>query len=316
MGSTELTVAGEPARTGPAESPRGLIRRPADLVELAELVYRGVFSAGLVVAMMGTTYAAALAALQPADRRLVSVATCLVLVAAEIVALRQRVWIYTALRRSPWLFLVPSLMVGIAVWGMGRHNQQGFYLLTLLLSGLGVAVPLRVAGAGALLAAAGLAAPHIADGSWMVGIAIAAATVPPLFWLIVDQLVRFVLRLHLTTGRETERRPAPVRVRAWVHHQPSPPSGGSDEDQANATVEPQSPATPAGEPLNSRQREVLLLVAEGLQNVEIGCCLGIGAAQVGRHLGNARAAVGVATDAQLMAWAKRHGLLPPEEKCG
>lgn len=315
MASTELTTA----HLAPGGSAGALIRRPAELVELSELVYRGIFSAGLVVASIGTGYAAILATLQPAGHRLISILVCSLLLIAEFVAWRRRVDAYGALRRRPWLMLIPGLVVGAAAFVTGSHNEQAFYVLVLLIGPLGVASSLRAVGAAALVAGVGLAAPHALDGSWTIGMAVAAAVCPPLFWLIVEQLARFMLRLHRTMRVDHDPPAAPLRVRNLADD--GPPAWSASADREPPDNEPEGLAMPdlaqaARDTLSSRQLQVMLLVAEGLQNVEIARCLDIGAAQVGRHLSNARRKAGVATDAELMAWAKRHGIVPPADETG
>lgn len=65
--------------------------------------------------------------------------------------------------------------------------------------------------------------------------------------------------------------------------------------------------------LTSRQLQVILLACEGLKHAEIGECLGIGTPMVRRHLKKARQRVNVATDAELVAWAKRCDIVPSVE---
>jgi len=316
MASTELTpLERGPDGDGELEPRAGgpLIRRPADLVELAELTYRGIFSAGLAVACIATVYAAGLALLQPPGHQATGFAVAALLVLAEGAALWQRVRLYWLLRSRPVLLLVAGVLIGAGSWAMGSRNQQMFFPLAMLIGSLGVAVSLRLVTVTSLLAAAGIAAPHVVNGNWMIGNALGAGVLPPLFWLIVEQLARFMLRLNRALESDRVRPPARIRVRAWVHRQPDASKAAAKEEQRRGGGS-DTAAIATGEidpdALTSRQREVVLLVAEGLQNVEIGRCLGIGAAQVGRHLGNARKRIDVASDAELMAWAKRHRIVP------
>jgi DNA-binding CsgD family transcriptional regulator len=211
--------------------------------------------------------------------------------------------------------LLPAVVIGAGAWATGADNQQLFYVLTILLGVLGAAVPLRVIALASLLAAAGMAAPHIADGSWTIGAAVAAGLLPPLFWLILEQLVRFMLRLHQTNQPPPSR---PERIRVWVERPPPPrdplaaSTGTLQDDEAPDVSGVETPAVRGAE-LTARQLQVLLLCAEGRQHGEIGECLQIGAVQVGRHLQNACDRVQVATNAELMAWAIGRGLIPPDE---
>jgi FixJ family two-component response regulator len=64
-------------------------------------------------------------------------------------------------------------------------------------------------------------------------------------------------------------------------------------------------AWPAGQPpwmesLTHREREVMVLVGEGLRNAEIGECLGIGLRTVKMHRGNIMSKLGVRNQGQLL----------------
>jgi DNA-binding NarL/FixJ family response regulator len=65
----------------------------------------------------------------------------------------------------------------------------------------------------------------------------------------------------------------------------------------------------AGADLSAREREVLLLVAEGLANKQIGRRLGITERTVKVHLGNVFRRIGVADRTSAALWAREH--LPP-----
>jgi len=322
MASTELT----PLERGPGgdgklkrEAGGPLVCRPADLVELAELTYRAIFSAGLAVACVATVYAAGLALLQPPGHQATGFAVAALLALAEGAALWQRVRLYSLLRSRPTLLLVAGVLIGAGSWAVGSHNQQMFFPLAMLIGSLGVAVSLRLVTVASLVAAAGIAAPHVVNGDWMIGNALGAAVLPPLFSLIVEQLTRFMLRLNRRLESDLTRPSARVRVRAWAYRSPArSKAAAKEESQREGSSDAATVDTPQIDPdiLTSRQREVVLLVAEGLQNVEIARCLDIGAVQVGRHLARARKRAGVATDAELMAWAKRHGIVPPIRAIG
>ena len=66
------------------------------------------------------------------------------------------------------------------------------------------------------------------------------------------------------------------------------------------------PANPA---LTSRQREVLLLICEGLSANEIGAKLGISPKTVEFHTAHVHQRAGVRNAALLVRWAIRNGLL-------
>ena len=63
--------------------------------------------------------------------------------------------------------------------------------------------------------------------------------------------------------------------------------------------------------LTSRERDVLVLVAQGLANRDIGKALSIGERTVQTHLGNLLTKLGLASRTQAALWAVREGLLEP-----
>ncbi|BEP11956.1 response regulator transcription factor [Acidothermaceae bacterium B102] len=70
------------------------------------------------------------------------------------------------------------------------------------------------------------------------------------------------------------------------------------------------PASPATLGVTERERDVLLLVAEGLSNAEIGLRLHITAGTAKTHVGHLLAKVGARDRAQLAIYAFRSGLVP------
>jgi DNA-binding NarL/FixJ family response regulator len=63
--------------------------------------------------------------------------------------------------------------------------------------------------------------------------------------------------------------------------------------------------------LTNRERDVLVLVAQGLSNRDIGKALSIGERTVQTHLGNLLTKLGLASRTQAALWAVREGLLEP-----
>ena len=61
--------------------------------------------------------------------------------------------------------------------------------------------------------------------------------------------------------------------------------------------------------LTTREREVLVLVAQGLSNRDIGRALSIGERTVQTHLGNVLAKLELTSRTQAALWAVREGLL-------
>ncbi len=68
----------------------------------------------------------------------------------------------------------------------------------------------------------------------------------------------------------------------------------------------------AADELTPRERQVLLLVAEGLMNKQVARRLGISEKTVKAHLTRVFAAIGVSDRTQAALWAERHGLLRGE----
>jgi len=63
--------------------------------------------------------------------------------------------------------------------------------------------------------------------------------------------------------------------------------------------------------LTAREREVLVLVAEGRSNRDIGRTLSIGERTVQAHLGNVLAKLSLSSRTQAALWAVREGLVRP-----
>jgi NarL family two-component system response regulator LiaR len=66
---------------------------------------------------------------------------------------------------------------------------------------------------------------------------------------------------------------------------------------------------PSQDSLSEREREVLLLIAEGLANQQIATRLGIGEKTVKTHVSNILAKLGLSDRTQVAVWAWRHGLM-------
>jgi non-specific serine/threonine protein kinase len=82
----------------------------------------------------------------------------------------------------------------------------------------------------------------------------------------------------------------------------SQPAGGARERRGDV---------PLGDPLTAREREVAVLVAQGLSNRQIAERLIITPGTAGVHVTHILDKLGLHTRAQIAAWAVRHGLLAP-----
>jgi DNA-binding NarL/FixJ family response regulator len=83
-----------------------------------------------------------------------------------------------------------------------------------------------------------------------------------------------------------------------------------DPRAASALLSARARPDPAGE-LSPREREVLVLVAEGMPNKLISRRLGISEKTVKAHLTSVFRAIGVDDRTQAAVWAVRHGLVEP-----
>lgn len=286
--------------------------RPAEAVELCELLYRRIFGQGLIVVAIMAAYATVLSLLRADQNRTHAVVVSVVLLVITLISLALRPRLYPLMRRHQCGIALPALLVGGAAWAMGQPNDQMFYVITLALGVTGLTVRFSYVLAAAVVAGLGCAAPALlSDDPHVTTTAIAVLTVPTIFWLIIEQLARYVLRAYGETGEPpTEnagRRDSPTRH----------PTGEPHRKLRGRRLRLLLPGR-AGQPepevqLSARQLEVLLLCAEGLRSEQIGECLNIGKQQVRKHLREARARTGSATTAALIAWALRHDLVPRPE---
>lgn len=277
-----------------------VFQRPAELVDVAERIYRQVFAVGLWAAAGLSAFAAVSSLLQPtADSQLRGVIVCGVYAAGCVAAARRPAMLYAALRRQPWLLLIAGVLLGAGAWFVGKHNFQLFVSIIAVIAVAGIATPRHVVVLAALVAGIGLAAPQLTSGQGNLGGPIAVIVPPLLFWLIVDRIAGFALRLHQHLTPSTTDQPVAA----------APPTTAPDDTELRGLPAPRANMLD-GVRLTNRQLQVILLACEGLKHAEIGECLGIGTAMVRRHLKKARQRVRVATDAELTVWAKRHGIVP------
>ena len=76
----------------------------------------------------------------------------------------------------------------------------------------------------------------------------------------------------------------------------------------DALVRPVEPETKPGYDLTSREREVLVFLAEGLTNAEIAAQMHVTVAAVKYHVSNILSKLGVTNRTEAAALARKHGL--------
>lgn len=288
--------------------------RPAELVEISELFYRQVFSVGIWVAVWCTALAALASLLQPPGSQIGGLVVCGICVIGVGVAAVHPESVYGRLRRCPWTLVVAGLLLGSGAATAGADNMQIFLPIAAVVGVLGIATPRRVVLVAATVAAAGLAAPHVFEGRGDVAASLTVIVPPIMFWLIVDRIIGFVLRLHQRLSATTSTIAFPrgdaapetdaMGARSRVRGAPSPGVGKPVDLPHTEPTQTESPR------LTSRQIQVIMLVCEGLRHAEIAACLGIGPQQVRRHLREARRRTGSGSTPALIAWAQASGLTP------
>lgn len=308
--SASTALSREPLQVG-----RVLVfERPAELVDISERIYRQVFAIGLWVAVGFGVVGALAALLQPGGSRLVGVVVSLVYTGATALAAAHAPSAYCGLRCRPWLLVGAGTALGVGAFITGSHNDELFLPMIAVVGVAGVATSRCVVAVSALVAAVGLGAPQLVQGHDNLGGALVVIVPPLMYWLIVDRITGFALRLHQSLSK-------PVVVGTWTSRDQSPANGhavGAEEPGRNeSTARAPQLALPAprvirvnGIRLTSRQLQVTLLACEGLKYAEIGRCLEIGPQMVLRHLRSAEKRTGSSGTPQLVAWARECRLTP------
>jgi len=223
-----------------------------------------------------------------------------------VMAARRPAAVYMLLRRQSWWLLVAGALLGIGAWFVGVNNFELFLPIIGVIGVPGIATSWRMVLAAGIIAGVGLGAPQLLDGAGNFGGPIAVLVPPLLFWLIVERIAGFALRLHQSLARADDEPadvpPSPEPLDATAR----PPK---DLSLGRALTMPRDIEVD-GVKLTARQLQVVLLLCEGQDHAEIARCLEIGVAAVRCHLKKAQQRTGSATAPQLVAWAQRTSLVP------
>jgi DNA-binding CsgD family transcriptional regulator len=221
---------------------------------------------------------------------------------------------YRGLRRHPWGLLIPGTILGLGAFVVGPHNAQLFLATIVMIGVTGVAVPRQVVVVAGIVAAVGLAAPQLLHGQDNLGGALVVVVPPLMYWLIIERIASFALRLH-----QSLLSAAPDASHSESRRSEPPDNFGRPADAGAEDRPVARPQAGLPEPrvirvngihLTSRQLQVTLLACEGLRHREIAACLDIGPQQVLRHLRKAEQRTRSASTPQLVAWAQSAGLAP------
>lgn len=310
-----------------ANSQRGpvVFRRPSELAVLSDTLIRSIFSAGLLVSCIFTAYAVILSAGQTGDRQIQGAASCLTILAFELSALMKHRVAFAFLRRHNAAILFPAALVGAGGWLTGANNDQYFFVLPILLGVIGVAVEFRWICLAALVASAGMLAPAPTDSGQMITTGF-SLVVPPIFWLTVDSLARFMLHLQrivalasgpqatvggspkdsgqsADSGRRSNASKDPAAISELAHslHDWEIQRARTTERVADSEVK-----------LTARQLQAVFYCCDGLSDSEIADAMAVSVRQVRRFLDQARDRADCETREQLAAWAITLRLIPLE----
>lgn len=325
--ASDLVVGREPSTS--------LVRCGAELVELSERFYRGIFVGALVFVGLASIAALALLPLrQSAGEGALpptAVVAALLVVAAPLAVWHARA-LYRALRRRPWLELGPVL-VAAALVSYPLHSELWWPSCALLML-VATLAPLQRALAYCLVVLAANLAAHLVAGDLpetpavaVIGLWVGYPFWSAIFAVSTDRLAASILRLNAERAR---RRRAPVRVVSWsTAPRRDPDSTPVKDTKGSAAPETSRNAAPSAEPeagpgecgempsaegaiqrLTARQLQVVALLADGLRYREVAACLSISVRQVQRHVSNGIARAGLRNANELVAVAVSEGIVP------
>ncbi len=348
--STALTHAERVEKSMSSSGGRGLVRCGAEIVELSERFYRGIFLG--ITAFVGIAALIALVLLPlragSGGPPISGVILGSVLVLATPLALWRTEWLYRALRRRLAAEAGVVLYAAALVAAVFPLRSQLWWPSCTLLMLVAVVAPIRRVVAYCLTVLAINLLAHVLSGdlAHTPAVSIIGLWIGYIFWsltvaAVTDQLAAYLIQLNI---RDAPPQTNARRVVAWSVDRPTSARGRPLDDTATSTAdEPGMPARPpepvaetaaaisddveehhatkapairtAGqgllERLTARQLQVLALLADGLRYRDVAACLSISDGQVQRHVARAVARLGVSNAAELVAVAIREGLVPP-----
>lgn len=304
-----------------ATSPRDLVRSGAEVVELSERFYRGLFIGGLIFVGVASIAALAFLPLRESDAgyMTITVVTTALLVLVVPIAVWRASSLYRLLRRSQATRLaVVILAAALVAYPLRSELWWPSCALVMLVA---ILVPLRVALAYCLIVLLANLAAHAVAGDLndtppetIIGLWIGYVFWSSAFALFTERFAAHVLRLNATS---TPVKLPPIHVDAVVDlgtvSMPFPAPMRDVSAQKSAGNSSDSPVAGAIHRLTAKQLQVIALLADGLRYVDVAACMAISERQVQRHVSDAVRRLGLRNSIELVAVAVSEGLVPRRE---
>ena len=300
---------------------RDIVRCGAELVELSERFYRGIFVGGLIFVGLAGVAALALLSLRDstAGYRTGTVLLTAVLILVTPLAVWRAAVLYQLLRRSLAAQLAAVLLsAALVVYPLRSELWWPSCALLMLVASL---VGLRRAlGYCLIVLVANLAAHGVAgDLDDTPAVSIIGLWIGYVFWcsafaVFTDRLAAHVLRLNSPAPSRAEGTAIRVDADVTLASPEVTRKPTSDDRVASESGAPTSDAVLAGgvstARLTARQLQVVALLADGLRYDEAAACLAITTRQVQRHVSNAIERLGVRNANELVAIAVAERIVP------
>ena len=280
--------------TARVDPPARVARCGAELVELSERYYCGVFRGSIILVALASLFALALLPTRksvPSTLPPLTVVLAALLVALAPLAVRHSTRLYRLMRRHPRTEL--ALVGAAAALAAYPLRSELWWSACGLLMLLATMAPLWRAMAYCLTVLLTNLTAHVVAGDLTTAppVSIIGLWIGLVFWTLTFGILSerlAALTLHFNT-RETKLPVAPTRVHAWVEEEP-PASSPSADDGPKSDLTPPADASDGWSDLTARQLQVVALLADGLRYRDIAQCLSISERQVQRHISNASTA--------------------------